>query len=105
MALSASPFFTKFMAFWSTHSLWLGAILLFERPQKTAGFYNMLWVLVFGFATINILGLVARRMDTDRNRMNFGEVVAVLVVIVAVLLLGSELLHMFKIFPIQLHPR
>jgi len=81
------------------------ALLWLERPEKGTDIYNVLWVLVFGFATINILGLVARRFETDRNRMNFGEVVAVLVVVVAVVLLGSELLHMFKIFPIQLHNR
>jgi hypothetical protein len=105
MALSAPPLLTLLMAAWVTRSLWLGAMLLFERQQKSGDAYNLLWVLVFGFATLNILGLVARRFDTDRNRMNFGEILAVLVVIVAVVLLGSELLHMFKIFPIRLHTR
>lgn len=105
MAMSAPPVRTLLMAAYPSRSLWLGAMLLFERPQKTADAYNLLWVLVFGFATLNILGLVARRFDTDRNRMNFGEVMAVLVVLVAVMLLGSELLHMFKIFPIRLHTR
>jgi hypothetical protein len=105
MALSAPPLLTLLLTAWVTRSLWLGATLLFEHSQKGGDAYNLLWVLVFGFATLNILGLVARRFDTDRNRLNFGEVLAVLVVIVAVVLLGSELLHMFKIFPIRLHTR
>ena len=104
MALSAPPVLTLRMAAWATRSLWFGAILLFERPEKSGDAYNILWVLVFGFATLNILGLAARRFDSDRNRFKFGEIIAVLVVMVAVILLGSELLHMFKIFPIRLHP-
>jgi len=106
MAPSAAPFVTLLMAAWGMRAVCLPLLLaLFERPEKRGDVYNVLWVLVFGFATINILGLVARRFDTDRNRMNFGELLAILVVVVAVVLLSTELLHMFKIFPIQLRSR
>jgi hypothetical protein len=60
---------------------------------------------VFGFATLNILGLVARRFEPERNRLSFGETLAVMVVLVSVVLLGWELLTLFKVFPIKLHPR
>ncbi|HEY1262335.1 MAG TPA: hypothetical protein VGF06_02360 [Terriglobales bacterium] len=65
--------------------------------------YNILWALVFGFATLNILGLVARRFDaSQRPRLSFGEMIAILVVVVSVLLLGWEMLYFFKILPIRI---
>ena len=76
-----------------------GAFL--QGPEKREDVYNILWVLVFGFATLNILALVARQFD-DRRRFSFGEIIAILVVVVAVILLASELLYQFKIFPIKL---
>src|SRR5690349_12071525 len=85
-----------------TQSL-LAIVLQFSGKKDNA--YNILWALVFGFATLNILGLVARRFEPTRNRLNLGEILAVLVVIVSVLLLGTEMLHIFKIFPIKLGPR
>jgi hypothetical protein len=60
---------------------------------------------VFGFATLNILGLVARRFEPERNRMSFGETLAVMVVLASVVLLTWEMLTLFKVFPIKLHPR
>jgi hypothetical protein len=75
--------------------------LLLQSPEKREDVYNILWVLVFGFATLNILALVARQFD-DRRRFSFGEIIAILVVVVAVILLASELLYQFKIFPIKL---
>src|SRR5579863_3119863 len=66
--------------------------------------FNILWVLVFGFATLNILGLLTRRFEPNRNRINFGEALAVMVVIMSVGLLAWELLTVYKIFPIKLHP-
>jgi len=105
MAPFVPPVLTPFAAVWAARAQFLGAVVLwFERPEKGTDMYNVLWVLVFGFATLNILSLGARKMDSS-NRMNFGEVLAVLVVVVAVILLGSELLHMFKIFPIHLRSR
>jgi len=75
----------------------------FQFPGKTADIFNIVWALVFGFATLNILGLVARRYDTGRKRFSFGEILAVMVVGVSVLLLGWEMLTLFKVFPIKLH--
>jgi len=46
--------------------------------------------------------LVAKRFDPDRNRMSFGEMLAIGTVIVAVILLGWEMLYLFKILPLRL---
>ncbi|MCU1299224.1 MAG: hypothetical protein JWO91_3502 [Acidobacteriaceae bacterium] len=75
----------------------------YQFSGKAADVFNIVWALVFGFATLNILGLVARRYDTGRRRFSFGEVLAVMVVGVSVVLLGWEMLTLFKIFPIKLH--
>ena len=77
-------------------------LLVLEEFGKRVDVYNILWALVFGFATLNILGLVARRFEPSRNRLNFGETIAILVVIVSIVLLGWEMLTLFKIFPIKL---
>src|SRR6476646_595241 len=77
-------------------------IVLIQFSGHKADLYNILWALVFGFATLNILGLVARRFEPSRNRLNFGETIAILVVIVSIVLLGWEMLNLFKIFPIKL---
>lgn len=91
---------------WRAHSFhpywWLA---LWQFDSKKGNVYNILWALVFGFATINILSLVGRRLDPDRRNLNFGELLAVLVVAVSVLLLGWEMLFLFKILPIKLQPR
>jgi hypothetical protein len=73
--------------------------------EKRASVYNVLWVLVFGFATLNILGLVLRRFEPRRSGLNFGEILAITVVFFSVLLLGLEMLNLFHIFPIKLEPR
>jgi len=83
----------------------LGSLLWIQFPGKKGEVYNVLWALVFGFATINILTLGARRFDPGRNRLNFGEMLAVLVVIVSMCLLSWEMLNLFKVFPIKLRPR
>lgn len=67
--------------------------------------YNVLWGAVFGFATLNILGLLARRFEPGRTRMTLGEILAVTVAVIAVLMLGWELLFFFHILPIHLQPR
>jgi len=64
--------------------------------------YNILWAVVFGFATLNILGLAARRMEPGRRGLSFGEMMAVMVVLVSIFLLGWELLNLLHIFPIKL---
>jgi hypothetical protein len=64
--------------------------------------YNILWAVVFGFATLNILSLAARRFDPNKRGMSFGEMMAVMVVLTSVFLLGWEMLNLFHIFPIQI---
>lgn len=76
-----------------------------EHSDKRSNVYNMLWVLVFGFATVNILGLVARRFEPRRSNLNFGEILAITVVFVSIFLLSWEMLYLFHIFPIKLQPR
>lgn len=80
-------------------------LFLLQSSSKKGNVYNILWALVFGFATLNILALVARRSDTGRSRLSMGEVLAIMVVCVSVLLLGWEILNILKIFPIKLQPR
>jgi hypothetical protein len=82
-----------------------GFLLLMQYSGHKGDLYSILWVLVFGFATLNILGLVARRFEPDRSRLSFGEVLAVMVVIVSICLLGWEILNLVHIFPIKLEPR
>lgn len=67
--------------------------------------YNVLWALVFAFATINILSLGAKRFEPDRGGLSFGEVLAIMVVLVSVILLGWEMLYLFHFLPIHLTPR
>ena len=64
--------------------------------------YNILWAVVFGFATLNILSLAARRMEPARRGLSFGEAMAVGVVVISVFLLGWEMLTLLHIFPIHL---
>jgi hypothetical protein len=79
------------------------SLMVVQFSNKKSDAFNILWVLVFGFATLNILGLVSRRYEPNRNRVSFGEALAVMVVIGSVGLLAWELLTVFKIFPIRLH--
>jgi hypothetical protein len=64
--------------------------------------YNILWAVVFGFATLNILGLASRRIGPGHRGLSFGEMMAVMVVLVSIFLLGWELLSVLHIFPIKL---
>jgi len=64
--------------------------------------YNVLWAVVFGFATLNILGLAARRMEPTRRGLSFGELLAVVVVVLSIILLGWEILTLLHVFPIKL---
>jgi hypothetical protein len=75
-----------------------------QYSGKKDNVYNILWVLVFGFATLNILGLVARRLEPRRSNLQFGEMLAITVTVVSVVLLGWEMLSIFHIFPIKIHP-
>jgi len=96
-----------------TSRTWMGSglvslqsVLLFalQFSSKKDNVYNILWVLVFGFATLNILGLVARRFEPRRSNLNFGEMLAITVTVVSVVLLGWEMLSIFHIFPIKIQP-
>ena len=79
------------------------AVIVLARAPAREDAYNVLWAVVFGFATLNILSLAGRRFDPGRRGLSFGELLAVLVVFISVLLLGSEMLTLFHIFPIKLH--
>jgi len=70
--------------------------------EKKLHIYSILWALVFGFATLNILGLVLRRIEPRRSGLSFGEILAVAVVAVALILLAWEMLYLFHILPIRL---
>jgi len=86
-------------------------LLLFQFPDfsdvyanKKSSVYNALWVLVFGFATLNILGLALRRFDSRRGGLSFGEILAILVVVFSIFMLGLEMLNIFHILPVKLEP-
>jgi hypothetical protein len=66
--------------------------------------YNVLWAVVFGFATLNILSLAARRLEPRRRGLSFGELLAVVVVLLSVVLLGWEMMNVFHVLPIKLKP-
>ena len=53
---------------------------------------------------LEVLGLAEVEHQPRNNRMSFGEILAGGTVIVAVFLLGWEMLYLFKIFPIKLSP-
>jgi hypothetical protein len=101
---------TKFVALSIHHwvqvqSALLAAIVLFaeRHASRRDDIYNVLWAVVFGFATLNILSLAARRFEPNRRGFTFGELMAVLIVLLSIFLLGWELLSVFRIFPIRLH--
>jgi hypothetical protein len=77
-------------------------VLAFAVRGPRRDIYNILWAAVFGFATLNILSLAARRFDPNKRGMSFGEMMAVMVMLTSVFLLGWEMLNLFHIFPIQI---
>jgi hypothetical protein len=88
------------------HALAAGVLpAMFLLRSTRDEIYNILWALVFGFATLNILSLGARRFEPDKGGLNFGEMLAVLVVLVSIVLLGWEMLYVFHVLPIRLAPR
>ena len=90
----------------TVHALAVGILpALFLLRTTRDEIYNVLWALVFAFATLNILSLGARHFEADRRGLTFGEILAILVVVVSVIMLGWEMLNLFKIFPIRLAPR
>ena len=77
----------------------LPAMLLIATTRESI--YNILWGLVFAFATLNILSLGARHVDPRKTGLSFGEVLAILVVLMSIVLLGWELLYQFHILPFR----
>jgi len=73
-----------------------------HSSSRRTDVYNILWAVVFGFATLNILSLAARRFEPNRRGLTFGELMAVLIVLLSIFLLGWELLNVFHVFPIKL---
>ena len=84
----------------ATVVLGLAITLLYRGTKQDV--YNILWAVVFGFATLNILSLAARRFEPTRRGLSFGELMAVMVVVISVILLGLEMLNLFHVFPIKL---
>jgi hypothetical protein len=80
--------------------LGVAVTLLYRGTRQDV--YNILWAVVFGFATLNILSLAARRFEPTRRGLSFGELMAVMVVLISIILLGFEMLNLFHIFPIKL---
>jgi len=78
----------------------VAATLLYRGSREDV--YNILWAVVFGFATLNILSLAARRLEPSRRGLSFGELMAVMVVLLSVFLLAWEMLTLFHVFPIKL---
>jgi hypothetical protein len=78
----------------------VAAALLIRGTRQDA--YNILWAVVFGFATLNILSLAARRFEPSRRGLSFGELLAVMVVLISILLLAWEMLTLFHVFPIRI---
>src|SRR5437588_8767484 len=93
--------FTKLL---SAHSFLAASLVILQRhSNRRNDVYNILWAVVFGFATLNILSLAARRFEPNRRGLTFGELMAVMVVLLSIFLLGWELLSVVHIFPIKLH--
>ena len=82
--------------------LFFGAAVTVLYRATRQDVYNILWAVVFGFATLNILSLAARRLEPTRRGLTFGELLAVMVVLMSVILLGWEMLNLFHVFPIKL---
>jgi hypothetical protein len=80
--------------------LGIAAAVLYRGSRQDV--YNIFWAVVFGFATLNILSLAAKRFEPGRRGLSFGELMALLVVFMALFLLGWEMLNVFHILPIKL---
>lgn len=107
MTVPAKPILISgnLFAWWALRAATLQAAWVFQSWDKKSSAYNLLWIVVFGFATLNILALVGRRFEPQRNRLSFGETLAIAVVIMSITLLGWEMLYVFHVLPIQLAPR
>ena len=89
-------------ASWPASQAMITAAMLLRHESRQSDLYTMLWMAVFGFATLNIVNLAARRFEPSHRGLTFGELMAVLIVLLSVFLLGWELLGMLHIFPIKI---
>jgi hypothetical protein len=109
IALAAIVSRVRLRSFFGLHAITLIFLGYFQLPdvfsEAKTSVYNVLWVLVFGFATFNILGLAFRRFDTRKVGLTFGEIIAILVVVFSVILFGLEIVGLMHILPIHLSPR
>jgi len=81
------------------------SIFALQAAAGSAGMSEILWGAVFGFASLNILGLLARRFEPGRTRISLGEMLAVAVAVISLAMLGWELLFLFHVLPVRLNPR
>jgi hypothetical protein len=89
-------------AAWPASQAMITAALLLRRESRESDVYTMLWAVVFGFATLNIVNLAARRIEPSHRGLTFGELMAVLILLLSIFLLGWEMLGMLHIFPIKI---
>lgn len=90
------------VAIWLGSELAVAAAMLLRNENRESDLYTILWAAVFGFATLNIVNLAARRSEPSHRGLTFGELMAVLIVLLSIFLLGWELLGMLHIFPIKI---
>jgi hypothetical protein len=90
----------RFLGMGTTRVLPGFALLLLRAHQEDI--FNIVWALVFGFATLNILAMAVRQHENARRRLNFGEMLAIIILLVAVGLLAWEMLNLFHVFPLRL---
>src|SRR5258708_32313535 len=60
-----------------------GFILALQYRGSRGAIYNILWAVVFGFATLNILSLAAKRLEPRHRGLGFGALRAVRVGLLA----------------------
>jgi hypothetical protein len=90
---------------WLTGKALLRLSLVFQHSDTyldEGSLFNILIALVFGFSTLNILGLVTRRFENRPSRLTVGEILALTAMILSICFLGWEMLHVFHVFPIKL---
>jgi len=91
----------------ATTALWSSfAVTVFQASGKflkdETNFYDIFAALVFGFSTINVLNLATKRFENPGRGLNYGEMLAIAVVIVSVVFLAWEMLHVFHVLPLKL---
>lgn len=97
--------YTRPIAVWTTQAFQFTAafiLVILQRSDTKNNAYNILWALVFGFATLNILNLGTKHFQPGGNRLSIGEIIAITVVVVSITLLGWEMLYLFKVLPLKL---